>query len=212
MESKVDPPPFTRPPPWPAFALGAGVRPRWHYLPHYLQKRPEMSFSHAPAHVSASHGHPSTAGKAAVPRAHSPSRAGAVTGGGGSPGGELAMAPFGGTMASLAGPGGMFSTLSKAMPFLQCVCWRANAHPQAQNAQETHPHFARALRTDIYENDAGLCFDLSVPGVNKDAIHLAVESNPTGNYLNVRLPRAKSSCKRHRTLTQPPPPPPSRST
>ena len=95
-------------------------------------------------------------------------------------GGDVATFPGGGLGSSLMAPG-VFAALSKAMPFLAC---------------------------DIYEADAGLFYDFALPGAKKvrrlypsppgvifltphaplpipaqEYIALFVETNPTGTYL-----------------------------
>lgn len=77
--------------------------------------------------------------------------------GGEAPGHELAAPPAGGDVATFTGGGlgsnlmapGVFQTLSKAMPYL-CA--------------------------DIYEADAGLFYDIQIPGCKKENVGLFVET------------------------------------
>lgn len=92
-------------------------------------------------------------------------------------GGPLALMEGGGLLAPFLGGGalmapgqGVFSALSKAMPFLQAdICARAPPSPLTPPATPfplSHPRRPTPLPTD--ENDAGLAFDVTVPGVSKE--------------------------------------------
>lgn len=87
--------------------------------------------------------------------------------GGGPEGGGL-LAPFLGGGALMAPGQGVFSALSKAMPFLQAdICARAPPPPLSHSRprEMSHPRRPTPLPD---ENDAGLAFDVTVPGVSKE--------------------------------------------